>query len=54
MYQAGHLIIRKCKPFSSSTIIFDAEAYTVLAALEEALLLYLARFASDIWVLLDN
>ena len=34
--------------------IFDAEATTALAALEEALLVPSARFANDLWLLLDN
>ena len=35
-------------------IVFDAEAFTALAALEEALSLPSARFATDLWFILDN
>lgn len=54
IYQAGRLIRQKCIPLSPSMTVFDAEAFTALSALEEALSLPSARFANDLWMILDN
>ncbi|KAI0997798.1 hypothetical protein K3495_g10391 [Podosphaera aphanis] len=52
--QAGRLICQKRIPLSPSLEIFDAEAVAALTALEIAVDLPSARFASNLWVLLDN
>ena len=52
--QAGRLICQKRIPLSPSLEIFDAEAAAALTALEIAVDLPSARFASNLWVLLDN
>lgn len=48
------MVAWKCIPFSPAITIFDAKVMSASAAVEESLLLPSARFANNLWILLDN
>ena len=54
IYQAGHIVSRKYIPLSSSLTVFDAEVNAALQAVTMALQLSSARFANNLWSLIDN
>jgi ribonuclease HI len=54
MYQYGLLLNRQVTPLGPNTEVFDAEAIAALNGAKLALLAPSARFATDLWVFLDN
>ena len=53
-YQAGHLIFRGCFSLGPNKEVFDAEVEAALAGAKAASAFPPARFASDLWICLDN
>jgi ribonuclease HI len=54
VYQASHEVLRQSIPLGSKAEVFDAEAIAALAGAETAIALPSARFATNLWVFLDN
>lgn len=54
MYQYGLLLNRQVTPLGPNAEVFDAEAIAALNGAKLALLAPSARFATDLWVFLDN
>jgi ribonuclease HI len=54
MYQYGLLLDRQATPLGPNAEVFDAEAIAALNGAKLALLAPSARFATDLWVFLDN
>jgi hypothetical protein len=53
-YQAGRQIHRQAIPLVTKAEVFDAEAIAALAGVEAAIVMASTRFATDLWVCLDN
>ena len=53
-YQAGRQVLRQAIPLGTTAEVFDAEATAALAGLEAAIDLPSTRFATDLWICLDN
>jgi hypothetical protein len=47
-------VLRQAIPLGTTAKVFNAEATAALAGLEAAIDLPLTRFATDLWVCLDN
>ena len=54
MYQYGLQIARKAFSLGPNAEVFDAEAIAALRGAELALAAPSARFATDLWIFLDN
>ncbi|KAI0998731.1 hypothetical protein K3495_g9465 [Podosphaera aphanis] len=54
IYQLGLKVCSGAVPLGNSKEIFDAEAFAALCGIEKAVSLSSARFASNVWVFLDN
>jgi ribonuclease HI len=54
VFQAGHQFLHSSFPLGPNKDVFDAEAEAALAGLKAAISLETARFATNLWVILDN
>lgn len=54
LYQTGRLCHRSSFSLGPNKEVFDAEAEAALAGVKAAIQSYTARFATDLWVCLDN
>jgi ribonuclease HI len=54
LFQAGHLFLRSSFSLGPGKEVFDAEAEAALAGIKAAMARYTARFATNLWICLDN
>ncbi|KAF7139722.1 hypothetical protein CNMCM5793_007559 [Aspergillus hiratsukae] len=54
VFQAGHQFLRSSFSLGPNKEVFDAEAEAALAGMKAAMSLETARFATNLWVFLDN
>jgi ribonuclease HI len=54
LYQSGKQFLRLSFPLGPNKEVFDAEAEAALAGIKAALEIYTARFATNLWICLDN